>query len=67
MIPQELENIKPKKLNLKKLKNGKPWGNSTMDELGEMENASIFLSIILFTKLCNPYLHAYKLFAWSFI
>jgi hypothetical protein len=53
MTPQELGNIKPKKLNLKKLKNVKPWGNSTMDELGEMENSSIFLSIILFTKLCN--------------
>jgi hypothetical protein len=35
MTPQELENIKPKKLNLKKLKNGKPWGNSTMDEPGK--------------------------------
>jgi hypothetical protein len=54
MTPQELGNIKPKKLNLKKLKKGKPWDdNSTMDELGEMENASIFLPIILFTKLCN--------------
>jgi hypothetical protein len=53
MTPQELGNIKPKKLNLKRLKKGKPWGNSIMDELGEMENASIFLPIILFTKLCN--------------
>jgi hypothetical protein len=53
MTPQELGNIKPKKLNLKKLEKGKPWGNSTMHELGEMENASIFLPIILFSKLCN--------------
>jgi len=53
MTLQKLGNIKPKKLTLKKLKKGKPWGNSTMDELGGMENASIFLPIILFTKLCN--------------
>jgi len=54
MTPQELGNIKPKKLNLKKLEKGKPWGNSTMHELGEMENASIFLPIIFFPNYVIP-------------